>query len=85
MKSIFKYKLEVKDTQSVVLPANYRILSVANQNGDIVIYALIDPDEAKSEAVTILMRGTGHNADNCEAENFRNCTIIKWQTCVPCI
>jgi hypothetical protein len=45
---IFKYRLEIKDCQTVEIPTE-RILSVEEQNGDVVVYAMVDPEGPKKK------------------------------------
>lgn len=65
MKTIWKYKIDVKDYQVVEIPrlAQTQILSVASQDEEIVMYAIVDnaipKDEIKSVDVRILE--TGHS------------------------
>jgi len=58
MRKIYKYPLEITDTQIVMLPLG-TILSVMEQNNKIVLYALVDPN-AKPVDHIIDMYGTGH-------------------------
>lgn len=60
---IFKYKLEVTDEQIVKLPSGSRVLSVMNQNDNIVLYALVSDNEIDTEEVSIRIVGTGHDID----------------------
>ncbi len=71
MKRIFKYTLKAKDVQDVVIPYPNRILSVTEQYGSIVVYALVDDCEnGDGEIYTFQIRGTGHNADGLEGYTF---------------
>ena len=60
MKAVFKYALKVADEQKLTLPANAEILSVANQNENIVLYALVDTSVRGLQNHTIYIHGTGH-------------------------
>lgn len=68
MKRILKYELEIKNNQTIKIPSD-RILSIEEQNGKIVAYALTDitivPIEYEFE-----INGTGNpidfNVDNFE-------------------
>lgn len=60
MKTIFKYALEVTDTQTVDLPADAVILTVQLQNGDPMLWALIDADTTQGQTRKIHIYGTGH-------------------------
>ncbi len=63
MKTIYKYTLESKDEQIVEIKGLTKLLSVVEQYGHIVLYALVDTEEDKIDKVEIAIRGTGHNAD----------------------
>jgi hypothetical protein len=47
MKTIWKYTIQMKESQFVVMPACPRILSVQLQHGQLVMWALVDPSGAK--------------------------------------
>jgi len=65
MKTIYKYPLDVRqirddNTLDITLPANARILHVAEQQGGLCLWALIDLDETASDTVHLAVQGTGH-------------------------
>jgi len=70
MKKIFKYRIEVKDEQVISIPKNSRILSVEEQFGQIVIYAVINTTEERTENYSIIIHGTGHPANDIDDCNF---------------
>ncbi len=71
MKRIFKYTLKAKDVQDVVIPYPNRILSVTEQYGSIVVYALVDDCEDRDgEIYNFQIRGTGHDASGLEGYTF---------------
>jgi hypothetical protein len=49
VKFIFKYPIEEKGLQRISIPKDHKILSVANQNGQICIWILVDPSNEKKE------------------------------------
>ena len=57
---IFKYKIELIGKQEIELPYGARILSVINQQGNIVLYALIDPELPVIHTHEIRIIGTGN-------------------------
>lgn len=59
-KVVYKYKLQVADIQQVILPAGAQILCIKMQNGEVCLWALVNPEEKYDEAVKIRCAGTGH-------------------------
>lgn len=74
MKRIFKYELEVKDNQTLEI-ASDDILSVQEQNEEVVVYALVDT-ERPSVKYEFSMNGTG-NPINFDIENFKFLGTVK--------
>lgn len=56
---IYKYKLKITDIQCVSLPEGAELLSVGNQNGNLCLWARVDPDRPE-ETLTIEIIGTGN-------------------------
>jgi hypothetical protein len=65
---IYKYTLEITDTQSVEIPSRH-ILSAVEQNNEIVVYASIDDDEQKPAKYTFKIVGTG-NPSNIDLDQY---------------
>ena len=62
-KKIFKYPIQVTDTQKVKMPALAEILTAQFQEGyGLCLWALVDP-EMDVEEKTIVIYGTGHSTD----------------------
>lgn len=59
MAAILKYKLEITDRQTLKLPANSRVLSVQDQNGELCLWAFVNPP-GDPTVRTIRIVGTGH-------------------------
>ncbi len=59
MKKIFKYPLEITDSQEIHLSPNCQLLSVQIQNGAPTLWAMVDPD-ARMFPVTVYVIGTGN-------------------------
>lgn len=59
MKAIWKFDLEILESQEVRMPEGARVLSVENQMERLVLYALVDTQAPKMER-TVHIRGTGH-------------------------
>lgn len=56
---IYKYTLNLTDLQEVTMPAGAEILSAANQNGSLCLWALVDTDkESRRRFIEII--GTGN-------------------------
>lgn len=68
MKSIWKFKLEMKDEQRILMPQNAAVLSVQVQHGFPCLWALVDTEETLSER-TFIINGTGHQCV-CGAVDF---------------
>ena len=62
MKTIYKYTLQVTDFQQISMPANSKMLSVQLQNGELVLWALIDKKNP-SRFYIVEIFGTGHEVD----------------------
>lgn len=63
MKTIYKYSLEPLTKQFVSLPQKAKMLSVTEQKGKIVLYALVDTDEIPWPR-KISIYGTGQFVDD---------------------
>ena len=70
MITIYKYELQVVDEQEIEMYDEYKLLSVIEQNGKIVVYALINTDSNPRYNVKFIMRGTGHNAEKAANLTF---------------
>ena len=58
MRTIYKYPLVITDKQTLMLPENAEVLTVAAQHGQPCIWALVDTD-AELKPCEISMCGTG--------------------------
>jgi len=59
MNTIYKYTLKVTPIQMLDLPLYSKILSVESQDEDIVLYAMVDTEQAKKWVTMIRIYGTG--------------------------
>jgi hypothetical protein len=59
MKTIYKYHLNITDTQIVEVPGKINPLTVQFQNGELTVWAEVDPD-APTRGLKFFVRGTGH-------------------------
>lgn len=69
MRTIYKYQLAASDSQGVAMPSGAQALYAAEQQGSIVLYALVNPSAALVSR-TVHVVGTGHPADRvvfCQA------------------
>lgn len=57
--TIWKFPLEITGVQEVRLPRGAKIISVANQNGVICLWAMVAPDSPLEPRI-IFIYGTGH-------------------------
>lgn len=63
MKTIWKFPIHAYRTDPIALPAGAQILHVDRQNGDIYLWALVDPSQP-DEKRTFEIFGTGHRIDD---------------------
>lgn len=61
MHKIFKYKLDITDEQTIEFPAGSRILSVIEQDNNLVVYALVNDGIDEIERKLFKIVGTGHS------------------------
>ncbi len=66
MKTIWKFTLDILDTQSILMPDGAEILSVSEQFDMPVLYALVD-SEASVTPRMVYIRGTGHPLNSLAA------------------
>lgn len=71
IKQIFKYPIEITDSQEISMPIGSEILCVKVQYGKPVIYALVEKGFDEKEKVPIGVFGTGHDIeeDECLGRN----------------
>ena len=65
MQTIWKFPLEITDIQHVKMPKGAKILSVRDQGGIPMLWAMVNP-EAEVENREIHIVGTGHMRDMYE-------------------
>ncbi len=69
MKTIYKYKLQIKDEQCIGLPEGAKILTVQVQKGEAFIWALVDNDKDLEERF-IEVIGTGNPVTGSDSRNY---------------
>ncbi len=57
---IYKYPLEITDSQDLNIKGLQRVLSVKVQSDVLVLYAIVDLDDDTVSTFCVLIRGTGH-------------------------
>lgn len=63
MKTIYKYKLEITDEQTIKMPAGAEVISAVNHNGELFVYAIIDTLDRiiyETEEKAFRIYGTGN-------------------------
>lgn len=69
MKTIWKFPVKINDEFSLAMPAGARVLSVQDQRGGTVMWALVDDSAPKVER-RFFVRGTGHPCDGLDHAVF---------------
>lgn len=64
--SVYKYPLEIADTQEVVLPKGAEILTAQMQNNNLCLWVVVDTEERAEMVLKVHIVGTGQPA------KFRN-------------
>jgi hypothetical protein len=59
MSMIWKYELQITDEQTILMPGQAKILSAANQNGKLCIWAMVDTEQPIAPKYFSVI-GTGH-------------------------
>lgn len=59
MSVVYKYPLRIDDEQIVTMPEGAELLHVAEQRGELMLWARVIPTGQRTVARTILIRGTG--------------------------
>ena len=75
-KRIWKYDLEITESQFIHMPEDAKILSVENQYGDLCLWALVDP-EKRHTIRDIHIIGTGNPIHGTPKLTFIGTVIIK--------
>lgn len=69
-RTIFKYGLDLADTQVIRMPRGAKVLSVQMQFGNPALWVEVDPS-AEVEDRVVIIHGTGHQlATKATAESF---------------
>lgn len=73
--TIWKYVLRVIDSQLVAMPEGAQILSAHVQNGELCIWALVNPGAVKKPR-TIEINGTGHRLSSKVNRRFIGTVLV---------
>lgn len=71
MKVIWKYPIEITDSQELSIPLGAKFISAISQGDQVVLYFLVDPGEAKSQVIELRILGTGHCYNDGYLDGFR--------------
>ena len=66
MKKVFKYDVSIDDYQTIEMPKDSEILKAGVQNGKMVLWVLVDPEDDKEQR-RFRLTGTGHKITDDEA------------------
>ena len=61
---IHKYPLRLTEKQNVVIPLHSRLITVKSINEQLYLYAMIDPEQTRTDNIEVLIYGTGHVFDS---------------------
>lgn len=59
--TVWKFTLAMEEKQGVSMPQGAKILHLAEQHGELCLWALVDPDAAQ-EVREFVIAGTGHTS-----------------------
>jgi hypothetical protein len=78
MKSIYKYKLKVQESNVLEIKSN-NILSAMEQENEIMVYALVD-DSVDTKKYEVNVYGTGQEIlkDDIDTYTFLNTVKVDW-------
>ena len=73
---IYKYEIDISDTQTLTLPKGAEILSVINQSESVCIYALVDTETTETEEYSLQCYGTGHTIRHDDSYRFLGTVVM---------
>lgn len=77
MKTIYKYPLDIDDSQTILIPKGSKILSAVNIKEQCFVYAIVDTTVLDNEYKQFEIVGTGHLMDNNTKRNFLGTVIMQ--------
>lgn len=63
MRRVYKYPIETRDQQILIIPGLIQVLHLDVQGGRPCIWCMVDPDKA-AKGYKVIIHGTGHDADD---------------------
>ena len=69
MRRVYKYKLDVRDEQCIVIPGLIQALHVNVQFGSPCLWCLVDDTEPR-QLYRVLTHGTGHGATDTKGAKY---------------
>lgn len=89
--TIHKFQISLCDGITIDIPGLIKVLSVAVQWDDLVMYALVQPDDKTVTTIPVLIKGTGHVFDLLieESWEFMGTHVTRggdlvWHVWIPC-
>lgn len=76
MKTVYKYTVPIQDEFTVTMPEGAKLLSFAAQNGDPMLWALVDPDAGFRTLRVFRLFGTGHTIVDSETLTYVGTVLV---------
>ena len=64
MKTIYKYELELEDSQEIPVAGFLKALKVDEQNGKLFLWCLVDTDYNRGRGLNVAIVGTGNKMES---------------------
>ena len=64
MKVIYKFRLSLKQKQEILLPTGFKYLDIQPQDGQLMLWALVDENPESQQLVKIHVYATGERIDD---------------------
>ncbi len=75
-RSIYRYKIDIANTQTLTLPKGAEILSVINHFGDVCIYAIVDTETTEREEYALQCYSTGYTIRHDDSYKFLGTVVM---------
>jgi hypothetical protein len=73
--TIWKFVLKPVDEQTVEMPSHARVLSAKEQDGEICVWALVNPNDYKTQRMFRVV-GTGHTSERLDLWQFVDTVML---------